>query len=179
MTGKARRERNCLRLRSVAYSQFYNSLCSHFIALLFLSAIRYGNEAEDTDSSGEEDGEEGKFWFLFQLLCYVPGLKASWKENETILNHPQDWYFKINWSLQRSFWRTALKYARARQDKEELSGKLNQTPNQTILLHFRRQTEISGCPFVCEQLQKGLFGLFSLILSQEENKWSRKAGTMQ
>lgn len=22
---------------------------------------RYGNEAEDTDSSGEEDGEEGKF----------------------------------------------------------------------------------------------------------------------
>jgi len=36
-------------------------LCSHFIALLFLFAIRYGNEAEDTDSSGEEDGEEGKF----------------------------------------------------------------------------------------------------------------------
>lgn len=71
-----------------------------------------------------------------------------------------------------------VKICKARQDKEELSEKLIQTPNQTILLHFRRGTEISCCPFVCEQLHEGFFGIFVLILSRGENKWSRKAGTM-
>jgi len=67
--------------------------------------------------------------------------------------------------LQRSFWRSALKYATARQDKEELSEKLIQTPNQTIPLLFRREGELSGCSFEGEQLHEGFFGNFVLILS--------------
>lgn len=153
MTGKARRERKLLAPSFCclfAVLQFI--VCAHNL-VLYCSCPPLDTAMKRRTRIPLEKRTARKASFDSFFNCFV--MFRDWmrrqKENETILNHPRNWKFWNKLQFARSFWRGALKYARARQDKEELSEKLIQTPNQTILLHFRPETEISGCPFVCEQ----------------------------
>lgn len=83
---------------------------------MFSFAIRYGNEADETDSSGEEDGEEGTA-FCLDVLDFMKYQRGKAKVRFCFLSGYNLNYVRCLRSVWDSVWRGALfdlKYASSR-----------------------------------------------------------------